>query len=294
MIDNDTVREIDKSVMRVLKDAGIRQPPIRVEPLLEHLDVDRGFYDLNDPSLLRSFWHKVKVKGHKLKKIIKNVNLSAVWLPDQERILVDSSLPSPKQEWASFHDLTHSILIWHREYFLGDTAQTLDPDIQMELETEANYGASALMFGGKLFTLESLDTIPCWKSIELLKKRNDKSYVTTLRRYVKFSHDIPMALMVNTPWWMIKPANQEFQWRHFIRSKKFIEIFPSVTPDIILGEINQNTRKRIGGPVGAFGFFLSDQNGEFHEFFTESFFNRHYVLNLIVHRKRITAKTMTL
>lgn len=79
MFDDDTLREIDKSVTRVLNDAGLHQPPIRIEPLLEHLEVDRGFYDLDDPSLLRSFWHKVKVKGHKLKNIIKNINLSAVW-----------------------------------------------------------------------------------------------------------------------------------------------------------------------------------------------------------------------
>jgi Zn-dependent peptidase ImmA (M78 family) len=294
MVDNDTLREIDISVMRVLRDAGLRKPPIRVEPLLEHLKVDRGFYDLEDPSLLRSCWHKVKVKGHKLKNIIKNIKLAALWLPDQERILVDSSLPPPKQEWASFHDATHSILVWHREFFLGDTAQTLDPDFQMQLEAEANYGASALMFGGKVFTQEALDTTPRWESIELLKKRYDKSYPTTLRRYVQFSHNIPMALMVSTPWWTTKPEDQEFQWRHFIRSKRFIEYFHSITPYEILDEINQNTVKRRGGPVGDFGFYLKDNNGDLHEFFAQSFFNQHYLLNLIVHRKKITAKTMTL
>lgn len=170
---------------------------------------------------------------------------------------------------------------------MGDTAQTLDPDFQMELETEANYGASALMFGGRLFTLESLDTIPCWKSIELLIKRYDKSYVTTLRRYVQFSHDIPMALMVNTPWWMLKPADQEFQWRHFILSKIFIIQFSNITPQDILDEINQNTKKRKGGPVGDFSFALKDINGDYHEFFAESFFNSYYLLNLISYRKKM-------
>ena len=294
MLDNTTKNEIDKSVNKILKECGLLNPPIKVESLLEYLEVDRNFYDLEDPTLLRKFWHKVKVKGYKLKNIVKTISLAAVWLPDEERILVDSSLPIPKQEWASFHDLTHRILIWHRAYFLGDTAQTLDPDFQMMLETEANYGASALMFGGKLFTTESLDTNPGWDSIELLKKRYRKSYVTTLRRYVQFSHEIPMALMVSTPWWMPKPDDQDFQWRHFVRSKSFMDKFSSVTPDIILEEINKNTIKRRGGPVGDFGFFLRDQNGEFHEFFAESFFNSHYLLNLIIHRKKITAKTVTL
>jgi hypothetical protein len=50
-----------------------------------------------------------------------------------ERILVDHSQPAPKQEWASFHDVTHRVLEWHRPYFLGDTATTLDPDNPLAL-----------------------------------------------------------------------------------------------------------------------------------------------------------------
>jgi hypothetical protein len=135
--------------------------------------------------------------------------------------LIDSSLPPPKQKWASsFHDITHSLLPWQKIYFLGDTAETLDPDIQMRLEAEAHYGASALMFGGKLFTKEAIDTVPQWSSIQPLSKRYDTSYPTTLRRYVQFSHDLAMVLIVSTPWWMEIPNDQNYQWRHFVRSKR--------------------------------------------------------------------------
>lgn len=204
--------------------------------------------------------------------------------------MIDSSLPRTKQDWASFHDAMHRILEWHRPFFLGDTAQTLDPDFQLMLEAEANYGASAAMFGGKIFTREALDTDPSWASVEILKKRYEKSYVTTCRRYVQFSHNIPMLLVVSTPWWLMKPEDQEYRWRHFIPSNKFFNEFINITPDDILTEIDLNTSQKRGGPVGDFGMCLLDNNGNLHEFHAESFFNQHYILTLIAYYKTLKTR----
>jgi hypothetical protein len=256
LIDEYTCREIDTIVERVLKEAGFKKPPIHIEELLSFLEIDRDFYDLEDPGFLRRMQHKIKISGQKLVKLAKKVRLVAVWLPDRERILIDGSLPAPKQKWASFHDVTHSLLPWQKIYFLGDTAETLDPDIQMRLEAEAHYGASALMFGGRMFTKEALDTDPRWLSIESLTKRYEASYPTTLRRYVQFSHDLAMVLVVSTPWWMDVPDGQEYPWRHFVRSKKFRAEFGNITPGELLERINEHTKKRRGGPVGDFGLSL--------------------------------------
>jgi len=271
VIDEPTCKEIDKVVNKTLRDADFEEPPFFIDELLEYLDVNRDFYDLKDITLLKQFWHKVKVRGHKLVRIARKISLQAVWLPDNEQILVDSSLPKPKQEWASFHDAAHTIFKWHRPYFLGDTAQTLNPDFQEMLEAEANYGASALMFGGKIFTREALDTNPEWESINLFVKRYKKSLVTTARRYVGFSHNIPMALVISTPWWNEIPDDQEDRCRHFVKSQKFCLDFACVTPAMLIDQINDNTRERSGGPVGEFSFSLPDVNGELHEFYGESF-----------------------
>jgi hypothetical protein len=290
VINEATKKEIDKVVMKTLKEAGMREPPFLVNDLLDSLKIDREFYDLEDPSLIRRFVHKVKVKGELLLKIKEKINLAAMWLPFKDRrdlIYVDSSLPQPKKEWASFHDITHGILEWHRPYFLGDTAQTLDPDFQDALESEAHYGASGLMFGGNIFTRDALDTTPEWAGIELLKKTYRTSYVTTLRRYVQFSHDIPMTFIVSTAKWMEKPDDQEDRCRHFIKSKLFKIQFACISKDFLLKEIDVNTTRHIGGPVGEFSICLPDINGALHEFYAESFFNRHYVLTLIVHHKPI-------
>ncbi len=51
-MDERTRQEIDKAVARTLRDAGLKDPPFRIEDLLQHMEVHRGFYDLEDPSLL--------------------------------------------------------------------------------------------------------------------------------------------------------------------------------------------------------------------------------------------------
>lgn len=293
MPDESTRKEIDKVVRRTLKEARMKEPPFLINDLLGHLEIDQEFYDLEDPGLIRRFVHKVKVKGKILSEIRETIKLAAVWLPNfkkRDRIIVDGALPPPKKKWATFHDTTHSILEWHRPYFLGDTAQTLDPDFQMTLEAEANYGASALMFGGKFFTGDALDTAPEWESIKQLKNVYKTSWVTTLRRYVQFSHDIPMVFLVSTPWWKDMPEDQEHRVRHFIKSKLFEMRFANASRDFFLNEINENTDKRRGGPVGEFSTCVADVNGDLHEFYAESFFNQHDILTLVVHNKNMRCR----
>jgi len=290
MIDEPTKNEIDKVVKKTLKEAGMKEPPFLITDLLEHLEIDREYYDLEDPSFLRKFSHKIKVEGKILSTIKEKIKLAALWLPNigrRDNIYVDTTLPEPKKKWASFHDATHSILEWHRPYFLGDTAQTLDPDFQDKLEAEAHYGAHALMFGGDVFTKYALDTTPEWNSIKMLKNEYRTSYVTTLRRYVQFGHNIPMALMVSTAWWMEKPDDQENRCRHFIPSDIFKIQFAVISKEIILRDIYDNTTKRRGGPVGEFTLCYPDVNGDLHEFYAESFFNQYDILTLLVHIKKM-------
>jgi len=280
---NDKTRqEIEKNISRVLKDAGVNEPPVRIEGILGCLELHRDFYDLDDPSLIQRCFHKIRVGGERLKKLTKKIHLSALWMPDKEIILIDKSLPRIKQDWASFHDTAHTILKWHKPFFLGDTAQTLDPDFQEQLESEANYGASALMFGGEIFTWEALDTVPEWSSIETLQKRYGKSLVTTLRRYIEFSHNIPMLMMVSTPWWLDIPDDQKDPWRYVVYSPYFTLKFNEIDPESLFNLVNSNISKRRGGIVGNFEFIFEDLNGDEREFKAECFFNRYYVITMAV------------
>jgi hypothetical protein len=84
-MDEKTRREIDKVVQKTLKDAGLTEPPVEVGDLLQYLEVHRDFYDLEDPSLLRRFWHRVEIGKEKLIRIVNKIKLAAVWLPDEAK-----------------------------------------------------------------------------------------------------------------------------------------------------------------------------------------------------------------
>lgn len=286
-MDERTRREIDKIVKRTLREAGLLEPPVQVAVLIEHLNLYRDFYDLEDPSILQRLRHKVLLHGRKLVEVAKKITLHAVWLTDDRRILIDQSLPAPKRRWASYHEVTHSLLPWHRDFFLGDTAQTLDPYYQEALEEEANYGASGLMFCGDRFTHEALDLTPGWSAISTLKKRYDASFPTTLRRFVEHSHDLAMAMAVLTPPWEPLPEGQPSACRHFGTSARFAREFGSQDPSAIINQIQANVEMRRGGPVGEFALSIPDKNGDARLFDVECFYNRYDILALLVcHRNQ--------
>ncbi len=288
---NDATRnEIDKVCWRTLKDAGIVQPPVRVARVLEFLRLHRDFYDLEKPGFLDRAKHRIKVHGQKLVDVLAKIKLVAVLFYDEDRIVVSSGLPEIKRDFPSLHEVAHRAFEWHRPFFYGDTAQTLDPDWHEELEAEANHGASTLMFCGPVFTKEALDTIPEWDSIAALKERYGKSFLTTLRRYVEHSHDRPMAMLVSTAPWMDKPAEQPARWRHYVRSGKMASQFGSVTAPDLLAAVDANIIWRGGGRVADFTYCPDDDNGTGHEFRAESFFNQYYVLTLFVQVRRMATR----
>ncbi len=277
-MDNNARREIDRIAANVLREARLLDPPIQIEEILEHLKVHRKFYDLEDPSLLQRFTHKLRIGGQRIVGVARKIRLAAIWCPDKDEILIDQSQPPPKQLWASFHDATHRTLYWHREFFLGDTAQTLEPYYQDILEEEANYGASALMFGPR-FTEHAQDLRLGWNAIEELQRLHKKSYVTVLRRYVEHGPDEPLAGLVSTAHWDMKPDDQPTRCRHFVPSPKFTLLFPEITGEDLRKIVDMHTFRRRGGPVGQFEATLRNETHSYL-FLGESFYNSHYVLTL--------------
>lgn len=291
--DPSTRREIDRAAATLLRDAGITAPPVRIERVLATLALHRDFYDLENPTFLQRAVHRVRVGADQLRGLLRRrVKLAGVWLPDDKRILIDHGLPPPKQDWASFHEAVHGCLVWHREYFLGDTAQTLEPSFQEKLEAEANYGASALRFLGSRFTDEARDTLPAWKEIESLRKRYGTSLQSTARRFVEFGPDLSMLFVVSTPWWNEVPADQPHRCRHVLPSPRFTREFQPAEFDTLLDAVTSSTRLVRGGPAGEFETCLLDLNGDPHEFAGSHFYNRHDILSIVVHRRRLTGSSV--
>jgi hypothetical protein len=288
-MDESTKREIDRVTWRTLRDAGLTEPPVRIESLLAHLDLYRSYYDLQDPGFLDRAKQRIKIGRRKLIDVVKKISLQAVLFFDENRMVIDDSLPLIKREWPSFHEVSHKIIPWHRAAFYGDTAQTLDPDWHERLEAEANYGASTLMFCGRRFTEDAKDTRPEWASVQDLVRRYGKSISTTLRRYVGFGPDFAMAMLVSTPKWMAKPDDQVTRCRHFVVSPSFASRYACVTGGLLLAEIDRHARRRFGGPVADFTCAVHDDRGQRSEFRGESFFNGYYLQTLFVERAALGA-----
>jgi hypothetical protein len=186
------------------------------------------------------------------------------------------------------------LLPWHRSFFLWDTAQTLDPAYQEVLEAEANYGASAIMFCGAAFTRGALDTVPTWKSVEMLAKHHRASLAATLRRYVGHGHDRAMLAVISTPWWQPVPEGHASRHRHIDVSARFAHDFGSVSGEVVGAIVDAHTTYASGGPVGDFVCTLADCRGDAREFRGECFFNRHDLLTLLVEQPRPTRTSIGL
>ena len=166
-MDRVTRAEIERIAAATLRDAGLTEPPLSVEKLLQYVQLHRDYYDLANPGFLDRAKHKLRIDGHKLVDIINKVRLQAVLLFDENRICIDQELPKIKHPWASCHETGHRLLPWHKPFFFGDTAQTLDPNYQADLEAEANYAAGRLLFLGNRFTEEAKDLVPTNKSHQI-------------------------------------------------------------------------------------------------------------------------------
>lgn len=282
-----TRKEIRRVAEETLRDAGLTEPPLSIEVLLEHLRLYRDYYDLANPGFLDRAKHKLQIYGRKLVDILNKVRLRAVLLFDESRICIDESLPKIKHPWASCHEAGHRVLVWHNPFFCADTAETLDPAWHEELEQEANYAAGRLLFLGDRFTADARDTEPTVAGVKCLAKRYRASLTTTLRRYVEQGPDIAMVMLVSTPPWSLQPDDQPDRWRHFVPSPRFAVMFPAVTADMLRQLVDAEVEYHRGGTVADFAFGLVDSRGERHEFRGWSFNNQYYLLTLIVEERRI-------
>lgn len=285
-----TRTEIRRIAAATLRDASLTEPPLSVERLLDHVQLYRDYYDLSDPTFLDRAKHKLRITGRMLVDIVAKIRLQAVLLFDEGRICIDEDLPKIKHPWASCHETGHRLLPWHKPYFFGDTAQTLGPAYQADLEEEANYAAGRLLFMGDRFSQEARDVAPTVDGVKVLAKRYRTSLTSTLRRYVEEGPDVAMAMLVSTPSWSEKPADQENRWRYFVPSPRFAQLFPDASAESLRAVVDGHAAYRRGGTVADFGLGLLDIVGELHDLRAWSFNNQYYLLTLFIEERRIAER----
>lgn len=117
--------DIRKIVARILRDLDNPEPPLNMSQVRALLDLNLGYYSTADTTLLQDIAARLTVAGRQvlqrpmlLVEAVTKAKLSALWVPDNKRILIDDSVPKPKHRWIEGHEIGHSLIPWHREFLL--------------------------------------------------------------------------------------------------------------------------------------------------------------------------------
>lgn len=286
-----TADDIDRRVAKVLDGLGNPEPPLLLTDVRQLLRLDRQYYTASETSAVREKVSRIKVatvqvyeRPTLLLDAIRKMSIKALYLPDQRRILLDQDEPKLKHRWNESHEVGHSLLPWHHEVMLGDNGFTLSYDCHDQIETEANYAAGQLLFLQERFAKEALDLDPTLDNVKALKTSFGNTYSTTLYRFVELrGRDVPIVGMISAhPHRSMRPADFDpaRPCRHFIQSPAFAERFSRQSEVEVFQTIASYCGAQSGGPLGECELILTDDNGENHRFFFETFYNRYDALTL--------------
>lgn len=295
MLRPKTLEAIDTRIERVLRDLGDPEPPIDLRLVFELLKLDRGYYTADDPGLAREVVSRIWVGTQQIFKrpalildVVKKLDLRGFYLPDQKRILIDETQPKPKHRWLEAHEIGHSLLNWHEGAMFGDSQYTLLPECHYSIEAEANYAAGRLLFLRDQFAVRALGYKPSIVAVKDLKPQFGNSYTTTFWRCIEtWGAELPIVgLITGHP----HPAKRSVDFdpakpcRHFIQSSAFASMFSTVQERTVYQIVENYSSAARGGELGRGEYFLTDDNGDEHCFYFETF-NFHWdILTLGIYK----------
>lgn len=283
-LDPRTVRDIDKVVDRVHQDLDYKDGAIELLEVRDLLRLDLKYYRLDDPGLVDEVIHKLKVGAKQviarpslLLEAVRKFDLSALFVPDRKRILVDQSVPDLKKRWYETHEIAHSLIPWHADYALGDDRNTLSQGCHERIEAEANYGGGRLLFPSEVFTQHRLSSTMSLARVREIAKHFGNTITSTLWRCVEQSDELTLATIGEHP---RRPRDEKPVVEYFVRSKTFAAQFPNVTDGDVWAWMCGYCGYKATGPLGTTELTIQDANGASHIFVIESFSIKHNVLTM--------------
>lgn len=285
--------DIRKIVDKVLRDLGNPEPPLNLAQVRALYELDLRYYSTADPGFLQEMSHRVRMAGKNISErpmilidAIRKANLSALWLPDTRRILIDETVPKAKHRWIEGHEIGHSLIPWHHEFLFGDNEVTLDPACHAAVEAEANYASARLLFLQDKFGAEARDGALDFKAVQTMAKRYGNTLTSTFWRMIEDREPerAVFGMMTAHPFYPSIGAGPNGEpIRYFIRSAAFKAQFSNVTPEQGHAFIRKHATRRSKGKVFDATDALVDDRGEVHEFAFDSFCNQHSLLTLAAH-----------
>lgn len=287
-----SARDIDTQVTKILRGLGNPTGPIVLDDVRSLLELDRQYYSSTNDSFLQEMISKAKIAGKQLiarptllLDVVRKFELKAFWVPDRKRIMIDEAQPKPKWRWYETHEIIHSVVPWHAGAMMGDTEYSLTPDCHEQVEAEANYGAGRLLFLQGRFDEYVKSSKPGFDVVQGAQKAFGNTLTTSFWRLVE-TLDIPaLGVVSKHPHHDRSEIDVTEPFRYFIRSRKFLERFSSITEADTFQMIKSYCSWKKRGPLGQKELVITDDNGDEHIFLFETFSNTHDVLTLITYIK---------
>lgn len=268
---------IDDRVERLLNRIGNPEPPLDLAVVRDALDLDLGYFQKDDPSVVDDVISLLRVAGKQILKrpmlmadVVRKFDLRAFYLPDEKRILMDQGMHELKFRWVEAHEMGHSILPWHDGAMLGDDQLTLRPSCHEQMEAEANFAAARMLFLRERFADEARDYLPSLNAVKMLKPRFGNTYTTTFWRCVEiWGASTPIVGMVTGH---PHPAKRDADFNpakpctHFVQSSAFASGFSDCDEVALFDLVADYCNGARGGPLGAAELVLHDDNGDPHLF----------------------------
>jgi Zn-dependent peptidase ImmA (M78 family) len=283
-VDTRSSRDISERIDRIHRDVGYVDGKVSLPEVRELLKLDLQFYRTDDPGLLDEVVHKLKVGAKQiilrptlLIEAVKKFDLSALFVPDSKRILIDAGIPDLKKRWCESHEVAHSIIPWHGDYMLGDNRMTLSQDCHDQIEAEANYGAGRILFPNSAFSGACSSNLLNLTFVRSLAKHFGNTITSTLWRCIEQSNEASFAVIGEHP-----HHHQEGRPRieYFVRSQLFEKQFSKVGGQEVWEWIQSYCAYKKSGPLGSSEIVLQDDNGGSQVFSIESFGNGYNTLTL--------------
>jgi len=287
--------DLRKQVAKVLRGLGNPEPPLDLRHVRELLKLDVRFFSSSNDSYLQETISRMTIAGKQILKrpsllidVIKKAKLSALWIPDHKRILIDQDTPKLKHRWYEGHEVGHSLAEWHALYLFGDDKNSLGQACHEKLESEANFASGQLLFLQDRFTAEANDNQATIATVMALSKIFGNTIASTLWRFVEETHSekLMVGVVSQHPHHPKDGFDAEAPIRYLIESAGFRTRFGDINILDLYSDIKKYCSHGVRGPLGSRMLTLTDVNGEAHIFRFESFYTGHDCLTLGVYVRK--------
>jgi hypothetical protein len=217
------------------------------------------------------------------------MDLRALYIPDQKRILLDKDQPQLKHRWNEAHEIGHSVIPWHAGAMLGDDDHTLIPSCHAALEAEANFAAARLLFLQDRFRNEAVALEPSFKNLEALAAKFGNTKASTFWRCIEhWGAETPMIGLITGhphPAKRLADFDPAAPCKHFVQSVPFSQQFANVREGDVFDQIVEYCGPQRGGSLGGDDILLVDDNGDAHVFTFETFCYHHNTLTIGLYKQ---------